>query len=204
MIPKIVHQIDDGRPVNAVTLARFYDYEVIYWSVDDLTKLAMASLTPKYYDLFCLYRPTTQMPHFGRWLVLHAYGGIFLDQSIDVRPPDQFLKYHGFCRASRGCTITPHFDYVGLEPGHPLCNHIFRVMAERVTSDSLGFGYATGEKLFQEIMSQWDRPSDRESISGAPDRNIRYVTSLDGIVSGPIYCSPVILILVLVCIVLIV
>ena len=98
MIPKIIHQVygvfDDGIPLEDIDVFRQsvdetkrycseYKYEYRMWDLKDCEEL-ICDKYPQYIDLWTEFRYPIQRCDFIRYLILHSYGGWYID--CDVYP----------------------------------------------------------------------------------------------------------------------
>jgi len=97
-IPKIIHQVygifDDGIPLEDINVFRQsvdetkrfcdeYNYEYRMWNLKDCEELIIDEY-PRFIGLWGYFRYPIQRADFIRYLILHSYGGFYVD--CDVYP----------------------------------------------------------------------------------------------------------------------
>ncbi|KAF2670396.1 putative glycosyl transferase [Microthyrium microscopicum] len=124
-VPPIMHQILLGSPKTNenVTIARkacvrmHPGYEFKLWTDDNAADF-VAKEYPHLFDMWSSYRFTIQKADSLRYMVLYAYGGVFLDLDLECRRPlDPLRQFEFVAPAATPMGISNGFLMVA--PKHP-------------------------------------------------------------------------------------
>jgi len=93
MIPKIIHHISDPKdetkwhpywkPCYQSSLRNFLNFEHMIWDMDDLNRL-VSTHYPQFLDLMNWFPENISRYDFCRYLILHKFGGIYMDMDLYV------------------------------------------------------------------------------------------------------------------------
>lgn len=167
MIPKTIHQIygifDDGIAISDIPVFKHnteltkafckgHNIEYKMWSLKDCEEL-LCEYYPEYIELWTEFRFPIQRADFIRYLILHRYGGIYIDCDIyPVKPLDKLLNDDLlFVCWNNDNKKLPYNAIMGAKPNHKIFITICQDIIKRVEEKQSKKIYDTwkGRLVFQ-------------------------------------------------------